>query len=123
MDLIRELLLKLETLPLRSGDVWLLAPDTEDIQMDGFDADQIGYHLSLIRDAGFIDTGGIEGMDGLGFRSLTWPGHDFLDSVRSPEVWDKTKTVAAAAGGFTVDLLVTTAKAYLEMKLKGLIGG
>jgi hypothetical protein len=123
MDLIRELMLKLETLPLRPGDVWLLAPDTEDIQIGGFDADQIGYHLSLIRDAEFIDTGGIEGMDGIGFRSLTWSGHDFLDSVRSPDVWDKTKQAASAAGGFTVDLLVFAAKTYLEGKIKGLIGG
>lgn len=123
MDLIRELLLKLETLPLRPGDVWLLAPHTEDIQIDSFDADQIGYHLSLIQDAEFIDTGGIGGMDGIGFRSLTWAGHDFLDSVRSPDVWDKTKQAASAAGGFTVELLVFAAKTYLEGKIKGLIGG
>ena len=37
MDLIRELMLKLEALPLRPGDVWLLASHTEDIQIDGFD--------------------------------------------------------------------------------------
>jgi hypothetical protein len=37
-------------------------------------------------------------------------------------LWDRTKQ-ASAAGGFTVDLLVATAKKYLEMKLKGLVGG
>lgn len=62
-------------------------------------------------------------MGSIEFAGLTWAGHDFLDSVRSPDVWDKTRAVAAAAGGFTVDLLVATAKTYLEAKFKGLIGG
>jgi hypothetical protein len=38
-------------------------------------------------------------------------------------VWDKTKQAATAAGGFTVELLVFTAKTYLEGKIKGLLGG
>jgi hypothetical protein len=89
----------------------------------GYEVDQIAYHLSLIKAAGLIDTGGVRPMIGIGFRSLSWAGHDFLDSVRSPDVWDKTKQVASAAGGFTVELLVFAAKTYLEGKIKGLIGG
>ncbi|CAB3774134.1 DUF2513 domain-containing protein [Paraburkholderia humisilvae] len=123
MDLIRELLLKLEALPVRPGVVVHLRPDTAEVQVDGYDTDQIEYHLSLIEKAGLIDTGGVRPMMGIGFRSLSWSGHDFLDSVRSPDVWDKTKQVASAAGGFTVELLVFAAKTYLEGKIKGLIGG
>ncbi|MEX3671254.1 DUF2513 domain-containing protein [Paraburkholderia phenoliruptrix] len=84
---------------------------------------QIDYHLSLIREAGLVDIGGARPMVGIGFRRLSWAGHDFLDSVRSPDVWDRTKQAASAAGGFTVDLLVFAAKSYLEGKIKGFIGG
>jgi len=38
-------------------------------------------------------------------------------------VWDKTKEVASAVGGFTVDLLVFAAKNNIETKIKGLLGG
>ncbi|MFM0518424.1 DUF2513 domain-containing protein [Caballeronia jiangsuensis] len=123
MDLIRELMLKLEALPIRPSAVVHLPPDATEVQVDGYDTDQIEYHLSLIERAGLIDTGGLRPMIGIGFRSLSWSGHDFLDSVRSPDVWDKTKQVASAAGGFTVELLVFAAKTYPEGKIKGLFGG
>lgn len=123
MDLIRELLLKLETLPMRRGGIVLIKADDDEVQVDGYGVDQIDYHLSLIKEAGLIDTGGAGAMGGYGFRRLSWSGHDFLDSVRSPDVWDRTKQAASAAGGFTVELLVFAAKSYLEGKIKGFIGG
>ncbi|WP_310358378.1 hypothetical protein [Paraburkholderia strydomiana] len=43
--------------------------------------------------------------------------------MRSPDVWERTKQAASAAGGFTVDLLVLAAKTCLEGKIKGMIGG
>ena len=124
MDLIRELMLKLESLPMRSGGIVLIKGDTDELQVDGYGVDQIDYHLVLIREAGLIDTPGSGPLGGgMPFRRLTWAGHDFLDSVRSPDVWDRTKQAASAAGGFTVELLVFAAKTYLEGKIKGLIGG
>ncbi|WOD13575.1 DUF2513 domain-containing protein [Paraburkholderia kirstenboschensis] len=50
---------------------------------------------------------------------LTWAGHDFLDAMRSPDVWNRIRQAASAAGGFPVDLLVSPAKSYLEGKIKG----
>lgn len=91
--------------------------------MDGYDADQVGYHLLLIHGAGFITKNLKPAPSGIYFRRLTWAGHDFLDSVRSPDVWDRTKQAASAAGGFTVDLLVLAAKTCLEGKIKGVISG
>ena len=123
MDLIRELMLKLETYPKDKDDVVPIDGNTPDIQLEGYTADQITLHLELLYEAGLINSNGAEARDGIYFYRLSWDGYDFLDSVRSPDVWDKTKKVAAAAGGFTVDLLVATAKTYLEAKIKGLIGG
>jgi hypothetical protein len=123
MDLIRELMLRLEALPVAPGSTLHLAPDSREVQVEGYDADQIDYHLLLINGAGFITRSTKPAPSGIYFRRLTWAGHDFLDSVRSPDVWDRTKQAASAAGGFTVDLLVLAAKTYLEGKIKGVIGG
>jgi Hypothetical protein (DUF2513) len=128
MDLIRELLLKLEALPIPSIGFRMIQPDEAEVQVEGYTVEQIDYHLSLLEQANLISAGGLDvlGMKigpGTAFRSLSWAGHDFLDSVRSPDVWEKTRKVAAAAGGLTIDLLMATAKTYLEVKVKGLIGG
>ncbi len=57
-------------------------------------------------------------MSGIGFRCLTWEGHDFLDSVRDPKIWAKTKDGALAAGGFTVDLLKDLAKGFVKKQIE-----
>jgi hypothetical protein len=129
MDLIRELLLRLEALPIPSIGYKIIRSDEPEMQVEGYTVEQINYHLSLLEQANLINAAGLDvlgmkvGPPGTPFRSLSWAGHDFLDAMRSPDVWDRTKTAAAAVGGFTVDLLVATAKSYLEARLKGVIGG
>ncbi|HGL6720489.1 DUF2513 domain-containing protein [Burkholderia contaminans] len=122
MDLIRELLLKLEALPMRMGGIVVIPPDTEEIQVDGYTVEQIDYHLSLIREAGLVETGGVKPSVGIGFRRLSWAGHDFLESIRSPEVWAKTKAGALAAGGFTVELLGDLAKGFIKKQIEDRTG-
>ncbi|PMS29887.1 uncharacterized protein DUF2513 [Trinickia symbiotica] len=128
MDLIRELLLKLEALPVPATELRVIDGGAAAVQVEGYTTEQIDYHLLLLEQAGFIHGGGLENFGmrfgpGIGFQSLTWAGHDFLDAMRSPDVWDRTRQAASAAGGFTVDVLVAAAKSYLEGKIKGLIGG
>jgi hypothetical protein len=119
MDLIRELLLKLEALPLGRGGIAVISPNTAEIAVQGHDADQIANHLSLMREAGLVDSPGPPPMSGgMMFRRLSWQGHDFLDSIRDPEVWNKTKKGAAAAGGFTFDLLKDLAKGFIKTKIE-----
>jgi hypothetical protein len=118
MDLIRELLLKLEAFPMRMGGIATISPDADEIAVPGYDSAQIDYHLGQIRRAGFIDEGGSRPMSGIGFRCLTWEGHDFLDSVRDPKIWTKTKDGALAAGGFTVDLLKDLAKGFVKKQIE-----
>nr|WP_279611841.1 DUF2513 domain-containing protein [Burkholderia gladioli] len=60
---------------------------------------------------------------GCAFGRLSWADHEFLDTVRSPDIWDRTAQAATAAGGFTVELLMFAAKTYLEGKIKGGISG
>lgn len=118
MDLIRELLLKLEAIPMRPGEITSITPDAEEIAVPGYTTDQIDYHLSQISKAEFIDEGGARPMVGVGFRCLTPAGHDFLDSVRDPETWAKTKKAAARAGGFTINLLKDLANGFIKKQIE-----
>lgn len=118
MDLIRALLLKLEALPMQPGDVVHITPDADEIAIPGYDAAQIEYHLSQILAEGYVDDGGVRPMVGIGFLSLTPDGHDFVDSVRDPAIWAKTKQGAIAAGGFTLDLLKDLAKGFVKKQIE-----
>ncbi len=70
MDLVRELLLKLEALPMRNGGAVTISPDDKAIAVEGYDVDQIDYHLSQIIRAGWIDEGGGSRPMALGFDAL-----------------------------------------------------
>jgi hypothetical protein len=122
MELVRALLPKLEAMQIRRGGIVSIAPDDDEIAIPGYDVAQISYHLALIRDAGFIDNGGVRPMDGIGFRSLTWAGHDFLDAVRDPEIWRRTKVGAKKVGSWSIELLFGLAKEYTKQIAKEKLG-
>ncbi|WP_197529076.1 DUF2513 domain-containing protein [Aeoliella mucimassa] len=49
---------------------------------------------------------------------MTWAGHDFLDSIRSNEVWNDTKKSIANAGvGVTLAIITELAKTCIKQKL------
>ncbi|MDX5595326.1 DUF2513 domain-containing protein [Pseudovibrio sp. SPO723] len=125
MDYVRDLLLQMKdgkrTFVARSdevGDVLGLEP----IGMNNEEANKLEYHLNLLDKAAFIEIGSKPGDGTYIIDSITWDGHDFLDSVQDDEIWEKTKEGAKKVGGFTVDLLVGIAKSYLEAKAKTHLG-
>ena len=87
-DTIREVLTRLED--LASTDATLSLKDFSEEK-----AGEISYHVELLIEAGLVEgqmartlsRGPVEFIA----RRLTWPGHEFLDSIRSDTVWNKTK--------------------------------
>jgi hypothetical protein len=118
MDLIRELLLRLESWDMEMGDVFTISPDERQMAVEGYDAAQIEYHLSLLRDQRLINCPGSQPLTGITFAGLTWEGHDFVDSVRDPEIWEKTKKGVNAVKGFTFDLLKDLAKGLIKKQIE-----
>ena len=98
MDLVRELLLKLEALDIRPGVLRTIHPTDPKLAVEGSSADEIAHHLRMLVDGGLInvDGNGFAASSCLLFRLLTWAGRDFLDSVRDPKIWDKTEKGAEA---------------------------
>jgi len=121
MDFIRELLLKIERgesrfETLSTDDAHILGV-TLDAPLSAEESERLIGHLDLLEQANFIE---IESKGSAGLycvKGLTWEGHDFLDSVRDPIVWKKTKEGALAAGGWTPDLLKDLAKGFMRKQI------
>lgn len=122
MDLIRELVLKLEALPVPAGGVCHVHGADKALSVDGHTPDEIEYHLSLIEQSGLLNISDARPTYGVVFRGLTPAGHDFADAVRDPMIWKKTKDGALAAGGWTLELLGDLAKGFLKQQAKKITG-
>jgi hypothetical protein len=87
--------------------------------IEGHSAEEVDYHLGLLREYGLIDCPGSMPLSGgIPFRKLTWQGHDFVDAVRDPEIWRKTKRSADAIGSITFDLIKDLAKGFIKTKIE-----
>ena len=102
MDLCRKILLEVES--------WKTTLGPQQVEIDGYTEDEVGYHGKLLADAGLV-----EGQDvsGLGMavhhfwpRCLTWQGHEFLDAARNDDRWEQAKQMMTdKASGFSLEVL------------------
>lgn len=100
-ELIRKILLKLEHQPEASGYL-----DFESIK--GFKPEKVAYHFDMMQQAGLIS----------GKASITWAGHEFLDSVRNDTAWNKIKSTIIEKGlGITFDSIKAAAAFYVSKLL------
>lgn len=123
-ELIRLLMLKLEAMDKPATAIYMINSQT-DMLIPDYDADKIYYHVDQILQCGWIDMAGGRGMNSAAefcFRGLTPRGHDFVDSVRDDAIWALTKKGAAAAGGYTLDMLAALSKGLIKKQLEKLTG-
>ena len=89
MDLIREILMKIELEHKYSA--------LYNIEIEGYDKTSIVYHCKLLYQANMIDQ--YESLPceddiySFGVGALTWEGNDFLNKIRDNSIWNKTKKV------------------------------
>lgn len=85
LDLCKKILFKIEEL--------YVDEDLCDIEIDGYNAEQIVYHFKLLKDGNFIKNyhviPGDDGIYSFYVGNLTWEGHDFVEKVRNDNVWKK----------------------------------
>lgn len=126
MDLIRQLLLRIEAQRLGVGgavaQVLTLSTSKPPLCLDGEDPDEVHYNMRLLAEASYLDMAKTQFTGSFNIHGLTWAGHDFLDSVRDAEVWRKTKDGALEAGGFTFDLLKDLAKGFAKKQIEDRTG-
>ncbi len=117
MDLVRQILLICEA----------TGPDERVPgvpEVEGYSRTQVGYHIYLMGQAGLLDTSDTHSSDDpypqALLHSVTWRGHEFIDSTQSPTVWNATKELAKKAGGAGFELLLQIAKYEAKEQLKKL---
>lgn len=123
MDLVRRLLLIVE------GETYprmvTISPGE-----NSFNSEAPMYkHFDLLKEADFLrgnitNSGSDSEHNELYYidTELTWKGYEFLDSVRDPDIWKKTKEGANKIGGASVEFLWDIAKAYGKHVVKEKLG-
>jgi hypothetical protein len=93
MDLAKLILEQVEEKSKGIGTVVLNIPD--------YSPDEVSYHVKILCDGGFLEATNASTMHGLDWvpKSLTWPGHEFLDAIRNDSVWKKVKEKVKEYGG------------------------
>ena len=117
MDLIRDILLVTEN-NCEADSFYTF----EDGLFEGFTEEEIYMHSKLLFEKGFLRKTPQTLSYSVCVSGLTWEGYDFLDSVRDPEIWRKTKETANKAGGFTIDILGGIAKGLIKTQVEKYTG-
>lgn len=105
MDKVRSVMLALEAHngPLMVTMKTPTLGDTDDGQ------ETIEYIL-MLHSAGFLES------SQRSVYRITWAGHEFLDSVRDPEIWKKAKEGASKIGSWSMKLLGELAIGFARAK-------
>lgn len=120
LDLVRTILLHLEA---KEGNkpCW-----GEELPIPGENSLDLAYHSNILAQAGLIDFEPVTTENGRIIKchvfSLSWKGHEYLDTIRDPDIWERTKAGAKKAGGFSLDVLAAIARALIKSKVKELTG-
>ena len=120
LDLIREILLKIEERPT---DI-----PPQGVTIEGYSQEDITYNTFLLHDAGYIKAIVSKTMAGNSIypSQLTWEGHEFLDEARNKTVWEKAKKVVEKAGTTSLSIfrpiLTRVAASEIEQVLNSLNG-
>lgn len=106
-DLIRAILLDFEGRPPGSIPLKFVSDD--------YAPEIVSAHLALLIEAGLLSGTTQDQMNGPDHAfptGLTWDGHDFLYSIKDPNLWEKAKKVVIApVGGIAFGLLKEWLKA------------
>ncbi len=110
MDLVREILLAIEASPTTI---------TGHFTLEGREGPLVDEHVRLLTEAGFLTHSRATYVAGkrmgLGV-ALTWRGHEFLETIRDPQIWKATKSGAAKVGSWSLGLMAELAKGAIRQK-------
>ena len=112
MDLIRDILLKIEGDPSLDGTRYT---EYTEVDFPEHSRQEIFYHMDLLFEAQLTD--GAPSMHAPCVSRLTWDGHEFLAAIKDPGVWNKTKERAKGAAMLTLPIIIEIAKQEMKKHL------
>lgn len=117
LDVVRQILLRIEDDPQMDGNTEFAYDSAEELGIVGTTTEQVAYHLALLIEAGYVDGAASSATPLPVIRRLTWKGHEFLGTIRSEDVWTKTKTRLSGLGRIALPIVAAIAEAELKQKL------
>ena len=113
MELVRKILLAVEANPQPDNPM-------QELHVDGFSDLLVHHHVELLYNAGLLSA--LE-RKAIGLYEwypicLTWSGHEFLDTIRDPETWAKTKIGADAVKSWSVETIKDIAKGLVKKQIE-----
>ncbi len=117
LNLIRELLLRIEAQESRNADLAL--------EVAGYTEGEVDYNLDLLIQEGLVNGDGKWTFGNkyyVSINGLTWSGHDFLNSVREDAVWEAATQKAQNGGHKLANLTIDVAKGIATSIIREQLG-
>jgi hypothetical protein len=114
MELVRKILLKIE----HDGSTKSIF----NLPIDGYDMEEVAYHCKMLYEQNLIS--GYKGnyadnsLYSFSIGTLTWEGHDFIDSISDDGFWNKVKDILKAK---KIPLTVEAVKMAIPIVIKALL--
>lgn len=124
---VRDIMLHLESIPYvktnSRGHIEFVGVSLSKIceKLPPYPQEQVYYTLSKLEEGGYIDMTSNWAGDGLYFccvNFITYDGHEFLEKIRPPTVWDRTKDVAGKVGSYGLKVIAKIAEGVTEAIIK-----
>jgi len=115
LDLIREIMLHVESGQEYDGTREFYYIDPEEMGLTGYTSEEFVYHWTLLIEAGYVD--GAATVVNIVVRRLTSRGHDFLDDIRDPGIWKQVKIRLGSLPGVALSIVAELAKSEIKKHL------
>lgn len=88
-------------------------------KLNSFKIDDVIYSIRKLVEADYISANPISTINGPSYiiKGLTWQGHQFLDNIREPDIWDKAKSKASVVGKVSIPILSQIASSVITKTL------
>lgn len=89
-------------------------------QLEKYDDSTKIYTAQKLNEAGYLNGNFDFYMDDtiyVTISSLTWHGHEYLDTIRDPEIWTKTKESVSKISSVSLEIIGEVAKNFVKQKL------
>jgi hypothetical protein len=117
MDLIRDILLKLDGDERLHGMIWVRFETPEELGLKNHSVEEVAYHLHMLIEEGFVK-GDLKLSKIMPLiNKITWKGHELIDDIRDDTIWGKTKERTKNLSSVGIALIWEIAKAEIRQKL------
>ncbi|MDB8552878.1 DUF2513 domain-containing protein [Turicibacter sanguinis] len=90
--------------------------------LTSYDENTLHYHVNQIKKANLVDNVTYGGNMPVHIYDLSPKGHEFLENIRSDNMWNHTKSVAETVGSFSLNALTTIATGVLTQVINHQLG-